>query len=219
MKSAASLVVCDEVGVVVQLRDHGLPARDVILDALKIGYAERASCTSNDPATFPGLMGWGRTLRALRESLTPSGWTRGTLDGLEVVLHPERKVAISVSLGDADTGDPDGHPQTKHPKGSAAEAAVAANQLRLPLIERTKPVSARPAARIDGFVVWYLLYAPTDEEIQCELSQPSSISNSGHFTDWRVRILPGPIAVRPKPVAPTDMTPPIDFDVPRRGKQ
>src|ERR1700722_12840558 len=98
-----------------------------LLDAVRAGYLERASCTENDPPNFPGFVQWGRTLRALRERLLPLGWRRCEEGQHSTALREDGRVAVAVLSASEDTGRPDGAPTNRLRKGRSTVAAVRTN--------------------------------------------------------------------------------------------
>jgi hypothetical protein len=181
----------DEADVDGRLSTFGLEAT-VLRDAIGAGEAERRTCTAFDPRILGGVMAWGRTIRALRERLVPNGWTSESFRGLEVVVSPDRRIAITVSTGDDRTGLRGPAPFTKYRRGFAFQEAMR-NGLQLPL-----PGFEQPTREDEPENLWVLLISRGAEEIRCELSQPNVIG-----PDRRVGFVGERIILRP---IPTDTT-------------
>src|SRR5215204_1343494 len=92
--------------------------------AITKGEVARDSCTDNDPPNAPGFDAWAKTVRALRDTLIPKGWTRNDDAMLSTVVSPDGKIAVLVVAGDEGVGDADKVPRTKYPRGAATSAAV-----------------------------------------------------------------------------------------------
>src|SRR4051812_10109470 len=67
--------------------------------AIDRGVAERRSCTRFDPPSYPGIVQWARTHRALRESLVPDGWEANDAGNFSTVISPDQLSAITISTG------------------------------------------------------------------------------------------------------------------------
>src|SRR4051794_2416739 len=80
--------------------------REILSGALLFGEAERRTCTEDDPGILTGMVGWGRPIRFLRESLRPRKWRREEPKSLPLVVSPDRTVAVTVAAGDDQTGNP-----------------------------------------------------------------------------------------------------------------
>src|SRR4051794_31293815 len=86
--------------------------------AVERGVAERRACTRFDPPSYPGIVQWARTHRALRESLVPLGWQASDAGNFSTVVSPDELSAITISTGNDRTGKlglPS--PSTKYAKG------------------------------------------------------------------------------------------------------
>lgn len=152
------------------------------------GELARNSCTPNDPPTLPGILAWGRTIRALRENFVVDGWTRSDKANFSVVVNPAGDLAISVSTGDDATGDPDSQSNTKYPRGPRTVKAIRVNgQLLIAeFADFFVPVEEddeKPR------ITWILLIAKHGDEIHCELKLPRSVGSDGRVEDWQERII------------------------------
>ena len=72
-------------------------SRQILYDAIMAGEAARATCTSNDPPILPGLLAWGRTVRALGELLAPLGWKRRDEGNYSTIEDGRLGIAIAVA--------------------------------------------------------------------------------------------------------------------------
>src|ERR1700726_874565 len=95
-----------------RLAELGLK-EETVIEAVRRGQAAWASCTPNHPRLYPGVSAWAETVRTLRELLWPNGWTRSDNQNLPMTIDKARKISITVSTGDEDTGREDGSPCTR----------------------------------------------------------------------------------------------------------
>lgn len=169
-----------------RLADLGVPAT-ILQEALVEGAMARDRCTPNHPPTFPGLLAWGETVRALRDRLAPSGWRRNDAGGLSTVVDAGGLVAIAVATGDEATGDAAFPPSTKYTKGPSTQLMIEGNQGVLEFMreERTGDGPRR--------VTWLLLFRRIENEIRAELSLPVAIGVDGRVDAWQERIILSPI--------------------------
>src|SRR5688572_27925461 len=77
---------------------------EMLTEAVLEGEESRDGCTENDPPGAGGYFSYSRTVRRLREILIPRGWKRATDVNFPLVVSPNGKIAIAVSLGDDGTG-------------------------------------------------------------------------------------------------------------------
>lgn len=191
----------------------GLTAEE-IREAVRLGDEARQSCTDNDPASAPGLLGWIRTVRGVRDVLGAKGWSKRYEEGIELAISPDGSVAIAVATGDQGTGRSEGSPKTKNPKGPAMVAVMSRSQAWLPTMA---PPKASPPARPRS--TWFLLIARDSRQVRCELSLPSSIGADWRVEEWIERILLEPVPVSEEAErSPVDEEPDIEVDVSRRSR-
>lgn len=207
-----------------RLAELGL-SEEILRESLQRGFAEWAGCTLNHPPSFPGLLAWGETVRALRDLLTPFGWQRSNEGNLPFTINQQQTIALAVATGDEMTGNPDETPCTKSSKGPRTAGAVAANRRQLSLF----PITVLPEdlARIrgnGGRMTWLLLFHrdETGRELRCELSRPTSMSENERVDGWIERILLGSIPfdgdeVRVPSNEDLPGNPAIDVEIRRRG--
>lgn len=198
-----------------RLAELGLTV-DILHDVARAAHLAKASCTSNDPPTFPGTMGWGRATRRLRELVLPEGWRKDDPANFSMTINDERRVYVVVATGDNLTGRPvGGNPQTKTSKGLRTEDAVRTNR-QLELFPDAIPESIRMRPETSAYEAWYLLVDCTPERVYVELSCPSEMEG-GKISNWRERIIPPSIDIDPCSVEPRpeDFSPDFDVDVKR----
>jgi hypothetical protein len=179
-----------------QLAAFGLKM-EYFYDALRAGEQARRLITRNHPSNAAGTEDYFNRVFVLRERLIELvHWARGELDGLPLVVNPDRTMAIGVLLGDHQTGWPGPyHPRSKRPVGEAKVGLVAQNGqqevlFRRPLIANEVDLEAEDLFRLktwffvtrrrplmDGVVV-----------VSSELSLPSETSKTGYVDKWARRI-------------------------------
>jgi|SRR5580693_8726482 hypothetical protein len=173
--------------------------REQLREAVRLGELERVSCTDLDPQSFPGTTAWAHTIRYLRADLLLEGWVPQNKNNLPLTVHPVRHLGILVTSGSPGTGDPDGEPTTKYPKGPMTASQVKANR-QLLLFGDTPRVLRVP--RKDDVVTWcllvYAVFYPRNETIgthiaKCELSLPAAIDEDGYVCEWGKRIILEPV--------------------------
>lgn len=186
---------------------------EILRDAVLAGEQERYNCTPNDVPMMSGTLGWGRTLRTLRDLLAPLGWVKDD-SGSFSVRRSDGKVQIIVQTGDERTGLPaDVEPRSKNPKGDAVATVVRGNaQLRFGFMD------GEPR-RDPGVETWILLIASIDGEARSELSLPfETDAQDGRITGWRYRIVLPPIPFRPDfDFTGIEDTGEVDFEIRKKG--
>jgi len=155
--------------------------RDVIMQGI---FARRTS-TRHHPRTYPGLTQWANTVRALRDKITPLGWSTSDDNNFPLCVHPSGNIVIAVQTGDADTGISANTPSNRAAKGTNTEQAIWANQKQLLLFDEFPDTLANNA---ESRIMWVLLYHTTDNEIRYELSLPSNIVG-GKIRSWQERLV------------------------------
>lgn len=174
---------------------------EILHQAIKNGEMYRSDCTENDPLSLPGFIAWGRAVRSLREILAPHGWMRLNEQGMPLVINPSGTIAIGVTAGNINTGNPDMTPRTRNTKGPATEAAVRLNgQMCFSFYEETGPKTVR--SRSGDRLTWLLLTSRHSDKICCELSLPSEIGEDERVENWNERIILPPISIdiKPRPI-------------------
>lgn len=193
---------------------------ELLHDARLVGEVARASCTANDPPAYRGTSAWAVTTRGLRDLLLAEDWTKSDEGGLSVVVSPDGEMAIVVSTGDENTGNPHKSPRTKFPKGPLMQQAIERNA-QYDVFENVAdvPAGARPKVRLRiSLVTWMLLIAKVGKTVQAELSLPAGIGDDGRVERWSERIILPPIRPDDDDQMPIpEPAPDFDVDVVRRA--
>lgn len=200
-----------------RLAELGL-TRELLIQAVMQGMMARSECTPNDPPLYPGFATWARTVRSLRELLSPQpyGWSRSDDGGYSLVINPSGKMAIAVATGDENTGSAI-VPLTKSPKGPRTQVAIEVNQCQLSL-EGFEAIDTLNDQRGDC-MTWILLqhYDQMRKEVLIELSLPNSYS--GKVDGWSERIIVGSLPFDSSTVIPVPVLPSLpDIDIPLRRR-
>jgi hypothetical protein len=166
-------------------------------NALRAGEQARRLVTKNDPRTAGGTDDYFKRVRVLREQLIEAlHWARGELDGLSLVVSPDRKMAIGVLLGDHQTGwvGPY-HPRSKRPVGENKVGLVAQNGQQEVLFKRPLVADEVDLEAEDLFQLktWFFLThrRPLRDGIvvvSSELSLPFRTNPTGYVDRWIHRI-------------------------------
>lgn len=175
--------VSDASGLYSEFGIHDSEIQDIVLQ----GLHARVGCSPHHPRTFPGLLQWAETVRALRDRTVPNGWSTRDVKNFPLSMHPSGKVAIAVQTGDHDTGVRSGTPSNRTPKGSTTEGAIAVNQQQLGLFDSFLPLPS-PEESGNDFVMWVLLYHVSPYELRFELSLPSKMVG-GKIRSWQKRFV------------------------------
>lgn len=171
-----------EINALDRLTQLGIPM-PALKESVWQGYLARSRTTSNHPRISRGIIMWAEAVAVLREQLRSQGWVKADKGNYELVVNEAESIAVVVTTGDEATGVVGATPSNKCPKGvNTAEAVETNNQLDmfselLPVVEETR-----------GLTTWVLLMHLTSNELRCELSLPSSISN-GKINNWKERII------------------------------
>jgi hypothetical protein len=181
--------------------------------AIMQGYLARARLTANHPRIFQGTSTWAETVASLREILRPAGWHKSDFGNYELTLNAAQDIAIQVVTGDEGTGLAQAVPSNKCPKGRNTIEAINNNH-QLDMFEALIPPSCRGSTYLS---TWILLYCITPEEVRCELSLPSFISDEGKIRAWKERILLQPLYRHEKPFQIRPIPQP-DIDIPINRK-
>ena len=165
-----------------RLSQLGIPLA-ALTESVWLGYLARARTTANHPRIARGVIMWAETVAVLREQLRPEGWIKSDKGNYELTVNEKDGVAIVVTTGDDATGMIGAAPSNKCPKGvNTAEAVETNNQLDM----FSELLSA--VEEIQGLTTWVLLIHLAENEVRCELSLPSSISN-GKINGWKERVI------------------------------
>jgi hypothetical protein len=168
---------------------------DYFFDALRAGEEARRLCTENDPKSAAGTYDYFRRVRQLRYGLADGEeWKRADVDGLPLIVNPERTIALGVLLGDHKTGWPGPyHPRSRRPVGEKKIKLVAQNG-QLSLFSRPVPTTEIDLESEDlsncqtWFFVTYRRVWPQSVIVSSELSLPSLTGGAAYIERWSHRI-------------------------------
>ena len=174
--------------------------RQLLVNALEQGEAQRRLATALDPKTAAGYTAWSRTIRILREGVIElqDGWYVDEWNGIPMAINAHETIALTATSGDESTGRPETgvDPKTKNPKGWGTAEVVALN--------------AEESLDIPAPTTWVLLYDSSADGLHAELSCPEALAANGYIEAWSVRIIIGrldlgePDAQRDVPEPPAD---------------
>lgn len=178
---------------------------DVLRDAALAGHVDAISCTSNDVATRQGYVRWGTPLRYLGDHYAAAGWTRERPKGFELLVNPDRTVALGVAPGNHWTGI-ERDPVTREPRmphsridrGPMTAQIIVGNRDQIPFDAAAHPAFA--PGLLPGLTTWLLLHywhedAMTGrDELRLELSVPVEFSRNpnndrGFITRFEPRLI------------------------------
>lgn len=217
--SAQTSVISEPELVAVRLSElHESLDEALLKEANEHGYRVRLEVTELHAPTAAGSYHWHSTLYAVRYALTAREWNPENLRNCPFIVSPDRKVAIAVMTGDADTGLVKGKPTNQAQKGAVLQRAVAQNQQ----LELFDPAVVKDlASSKDATQLWVLLYhvavgADGKPEIRSELSLPSRFARK-QIVEWSQRLILAAIRPDSEPIIGQDEpTGPIDVPVERR---
>ncbi|MBC6457748.1 hypothetical protein [Actinomadura sp. HBU206391] len=185
--------------VLLRMLDPGLQVKH-LHDAIRAGEADRRTSTRDDPANAPGTRDYFLRVRTLRQVLRKDlGWRRYDVNGLPLVINPDKTVGIGVAQGDAGTGIPTRQPKTRRPVGEIKKLLVQQNQLQLGLFDLpTDPaetkLSDEELARLE---TWFLLTYRFSKDgtviVRNELSRAVMLDGKGYPSTWKPRIFLPPL--------------------------
>lgn len=185
---------------------------DVLRHAVEVGQAERNTATPHDPANAGGTLAYFGVVRTLRDQLVPQGWIPKSTANFALVAERELGVAIAASGGDKDTGQREGKPRTRNPKGNQTAQAINTNQMSL------WPQEEAVSHDEDVGQIWFLLYHPDAHEVRMELSLPTTMDDQGRVNGWSTRLILDPIPLDPlAPVTDYDFGPAVTVDIRKRN--
>ncbi|MBY5161481.1 hypothetical protein [Salsipaludibacter albus] len=195
----------------------------LLLESAEWGLRHAFSCTLHEPPSVPGIIAWGKIVRALRDRLVAAKWQSNNASNYATVISPTGQDAIAVAAGNAATGRASEVVATRTTKGPLTRSRTAKNQLSL--FEMVAEQFPSPRALPDeGVRTWLLLHYVDDEaeEIRVELSLPVNMDETGRVTGWQQRIILSPIPHLPEPfsedapLAAEDVDD-VDIDIRRRA--
>lgn len=187
----------------------------VLRDAVQFGITQGFTCTHHDPPNLAGILAWGRTVRALRDTLVPQGWGISNARNYPTVVHPQDEWSLAVASGDSGTGVPDQTPSTRSAKGPVTENAVRRNQTSFADIDASFP-RVEVVGPQQTWVLLFFVDGETDE-VRLELSLPRAMTADGYIISWHERIILRPLPLGYEPPA-SEETEEIDLSIERRGE-
>lgn len=145
----------------------------------------------NMPKSSPGTNAWARGIEVLREETIPLGWTPDEPNNQPRALSPDKKVAITVSSGDANTGNPNKSPQTRNDKGSQTSKCAKYNSQQGELFPADSKIVSMPRKSALSEELWIILfYIDVDKsEVRYELSRPTSMGENSKVNGWSHRLI------------------------------
>jgi hypothetical protein len=153
-----------------------------LLEAVRAAVAGRANTTDNDVRSAAGYSAWSFPTRRLREVYRgAAGWDKFEENGVEGIIHPERKLKVVAVSTDEGTCDPDRSPRNRTPKGPATGKVIDLNN-QLSLFG-----PGVLAAQQDGYQTWQLCTFDDGCNARAELSCPVNFSGS-HVLKFSERI-------------------------------
>lgn len=173
--------------------------------------------SSLHPKGFDGTNAWAEGTSQLRATLIPKGWRQDDPQGQPRITSKNRKVSITVSSGNSDTGVPNRVPQTRNDKGSQTASSVQFNArqgLLFQMVTADRASAVVPLTK--GEALWVFLYFIDFDagQLRYELSQPTKMSDADKINGWSVRYIMPPMPLNPTVVEPErDDISNIDFDV------
>lgn len=199
------------------LSSLGLPAH-ILPTVIEQLLRDFRATGPNKPKSAPGTNAWQRGIEVLREETIPLGWTPDEPNNQPRTVSPDKKVAITVSSGDANTGNPNKEPQTRNDKGAQTTKCAHYNSQQGELFpSQTNIVSLpRKLEETSSEELWMLLFYIDVEkrEVRYELSRPTSMSEKSKVNGWSHRLIMPPVsydepAVRKAPDSPAEVDVPV----------
>ncbi len=202
-----------------ELRYLGLSREELEIVADGAAWG-RNSGSRWDPPGYAGWNQYGVSTRFLRKALIEDRapqhrWRMDNSGGLCKTVDPKQIMAIVVSSGSPETGDPDKNPTTLNPKGVYSRQGLRVNRSQMDLFEDDDRMwPHRPRTWL-----WFLLIHVDGDTAYMELSLPVDMDETGRVDRWLKRIIvkshpPPDEGNQPKDILDDD----IDIDVqPRAG--
>lgn len=172
-------------------------------------YSAFSGVSTLHPKGFRGTKAWADGTHALRSVLIPIGWHPEDPQGQPRIVSKDQKLAITVSSGNYDTGnpDPDVMPKTRNDKGDQTAKSVDYNSRQM-LLFPTDEASIPVIADANGQALWIFLYFIDlkQRQIRFELSKPTNMSETNKIDSWVLRLIMPPLSFD------TDFLPPPEDD-------
>lgn len=206
-------VIYEHWEVATELHKLGLD-RDELLQVVDGAKWGRNNWTEWDPPGYAGWNQYGLGTRYLRMVLIENRpanrkWLMDNTGGLCRTIDPAGEMAIVVSSGTPETGNPDRWPTTANPKGELSLRGFRINRSQGELFETD-------VGATDPWL-WFLLIHVQGDEVFAELSLPLDVDATGRANDWLKRIIIRPESP-PDDGAKQTISDDLDIDVvPRAG--
>lgn len=198
------------------LSSLGLPAH-ILPNVIEQLLRAFKSTGPNMPKSSPGTNAWARGIEVLREETILLGWTPDEPNNQPRTLSPDKMVAITVSSGDANTGNPHKEPQTRNDKGSQTSKCAKYNSQQGELFPSQSNIVSLPTSAEGALTedLWILLfYIDLDKsEVRYELSRPTSMSENSKVNGWSHRLIMPPLSFD-QAIAQQTPDSPAEVDVP-----
>lgn len=144
--------------------------QNIFHGAIARGIAARNTCTFNDPMPLVVMMGWGRTVRGVRDLLAESGW-QAKERMLSLTFSPDKRIALGVASGCDLTAqinpNPEVGPTTRWKKGRATGRVVKQNSSQLSLFPDVQP---KIIEKVPEYKTWVFLTRRVRPGIEKETS-------------------------------------------------
>lgn len=145
--------------------------QSIFHDAIKRGISARNTCSFNDPMPLVVMMGWGRTVRGVRDLLAQSGW-QAKERMLSLTFSPDKRIALGVASGCDNTGQTKATPTTRWKKGKATGRVVKQNSAQISMFPDLEP--KRPE-KVPEYQTWVFLMRRVRPSVEKE--SMGSVSN------------------------------------------
>lgn len=166
---------------------------DLLTNGLRVGFTQRRNCSEFHPVTAPGYYQWAETNAEIRRSFCAGGqWTLDNPDNRPLIENAKQNIRFVAAGGNAATGLEIGTPDVARPKGKATIDSVnATNSLTISLglfdLERVSINAAEVPPQGEWLLLYY--YDETAQELRCEFSRPSALTDGGKVYAWSTRVL------------------------------
>jgi len=199
------------------LSSLGLPAH-ILPTVIEQLLRDFRATGPNKPKSAPGTNAWQRGIEVLREETILLGWTPDEPNNQPRTVSPDGKIAITVSSGDTNTGNPNKEPQTRNDKGAQTSRCAHYNSQQGELFPSQHNVISLSKAVTEeqGPELWILLFFIDldKKEVRYELSRPTSMSEKSKVNGWSHRLIMPPVAfddssARQSPDSPAEVDVPV----------
>ncbi len=189
---------------------------DEMTTVAKAIYRSFVGVSTLHPKGFNGTSGWAEGSAQVRAIMIPKGWHPEDPQNQPRVTSRKRKLAITVSSGNAYTGVPDRTPQTRNDKGAQTASSIKFNSRQTELFPRPADGSDSVVPLVHENALWIFLYYIDfdNRELRFELSQPTAMSDQDKVNQWAIRYIFPPLRFDAEIVeTPQSDIPDIDIEV------